>query len=154
MELFLRFLFHRMKLGHTIDDSRKKYPEITDELLKSLQKWADDRELPTIPEEQLALFAHSCHFDLAATKQCMHAYYTMRATIPEFFHDRDPRREYLQHSLKALYALIDFNQSFLINLTRVSIKMFSMLIEYIRIYFFFLSFFYYCICRVCTQLSL
>lgn len=103
-----------MKFGYTIDDSRKEYPEITDELLKSLQKWADDRELPKIPEEQLALFAHSCYFDLAATKRCMHAYYKMRATIPEFFNDRDPRREYLQHSLKALYAL---NQSSLINLT-------------------------------------
>ncbi|XP_029165568.1 alpha-tocopherol transfer protein-like isoform X2 [Nylanderia fulva] len=91
-----------MKFGYTIEESQKKYPEITDELLKSLQKWADDREIPKIPEEQLALFAHSCYFDLAATKRCMHAYYKMRATIPEFFHDRDPRREYLQHSLKAL----------------------------------------------------
>lgn len=103
-EIIINFLFHRMKFGHTIDDSRKKHPEITDELIKSLQKWADDRDLPKIPEEQLALFAHSCYYDLAATERCMDAYYRMRSTIPEIFHNRDP--EYLQHSLKALYVHI------------------------------------------------
>lgn len=91
-----------MKFGHTIDESQERYPEITDELLKSLQKWADDQDLPKIPKEQLALFAHSCYFDLAATKRCMDVYYRMRATIPEFFNDRDSGREDLQHSLKAL----------------------------------------------------
>ncbi|XP_012232115.2 clavesin-2-like [Linepithema humile] len=91
-----------MMLGHTIDDSRKKYPEITDKLLESLQEWAKNRNLPKIPEEQLALFAHSCYFDLEDTKRCMDAYYNMRTTIPEFFKDRDSRLDYLQHSLKAL----------------------------------------------------
>ncbi|XP_072747414.1 alpha-tocopherol transfer protein-like isoform X2 [Anoplolepis gracilipes] len=91
-----------MKFGHTIEESQRRYPEITDELLKSLQKWADDQDLPKIPKEQLALFAHSCYFDLASTKQCMDAYYRMRSTIPEFFNDRDPKREYLQRSLKVL----------------------------------------------------
>lgn len=91
-----------MKFGHTIEESQRRYPEITDELLKSLQTWADDQNLPKIPKEQLALFAHSCYFDLASTKQCMDAYYRMRSTIPEFFNDRDPKREYLQRSLKVL----------------------------------------------------
>ncbi|XP_011693795.1 PREDICTED: alpha-tocopherol transfer protein-like [Wasmannia auropunctata] len=91
-----------MKFGHAIEDSRKKYPEITDELLDSLQKWAKDRGLPKIPEEQLALFAHSCHFDTEATKQCMDVYYRMRTTVPEFFSDRDPTLDYLQHIMKVL----------------------------------------------------
>ncbi|KAH0955270.1 hypothetical protein HN011_000425 [Eciton burchellii] len=91
-----------MKFGHTIDDSRKKYPEITDELLEDLQKWAKNHGLPKIPEEQLALFAHSCYFNLDATKQCMDVYYRMRTTTPEFFRDRDSRLQYMQHSLKAL----------------------------------------------------
>ncbi|XP_011646402.1 alpha-tocopherol transfer protein-like [Pogonomyrmex barbatus] len=91
-----------MKFGHTIDESRKKYPEITNELLECLQKWAKDRGLPRIPEEQLALFAHSCYFDMDATKQCMNVYYRMRTTVPEFFKDRDISLDYLRHSLKAL----------------------------------------------------
>lgn len=95
-----------MKFGHTIDDSRKKYPEITVELLENLQEWAKDRGLSRIPEEQLALFAHSCYFDIEATKRCMNVYYRMRATIPEFFSERDSNLDYLQHSLKALYAFI------------------------------------------------
>lgn len=106
LNYYYNFLFHRMKFGHTIDDSRKKYPEITDELIKNLQRWADDRDLPKIPEEQLALFAHSCYYDLTATKRCMDAYYRMRSTIPEFFYDRDPKREYLLQSLKTLYVYI------------------------------------------------
>lgn len=91
-----------MRFGHTIDESRKKYPEITDELLENLQKWAKDRGLPRVPKEQLALFAHSCYFDMEATKRCMHVYYRMRATIPEFFSKRDSSLDYLQHSLRAL----------------------------------------------------
>lgn len=95
-----------MKFGHAIEDSRKKYPEITDELLENLQRWARDRGLPNIPEEQLALFAHSCYFDMEATKRCMHVYYQLRTTVPEFFSNRDTSLDYLQHSLKVLYAFI------------------------------------------------
>ncbi|XP_018377311.1 PREDICTED: clavesin-2-like, partial [Trachymyrmex cornetzi] len=90
-----------MRLGHTIEDSRKKYPEITDEILDCLQKWANDRGLPNIPKEQLALFAHSCYFDIEATRRCMNVYYSMRATIPELFNNRDSNLD-LQHSLKTL----------------------------------------------------
>ncbi|KYN21598.1 PREDICTED: alpha-tocopherol transfer protein-like [Trachymyrmex cornetzi] len=90
-----------MRLGHTIEDSRKKYPEITDEILDSLQKWANDRGLPNIPKEQLALFAHSCYFDIEATRQCMNVYYSMRATTPELFNNRDSNLD-LQQSLKTL----------------------------------------------------
>lgn len=95
-----------MKFGHTIDDSQKKYPEITNELLDNLQEWAKDRGFPKIPEEQLALFAHSCYFDLKATKRCMDVYYKMRTTTPEFFRDRDSSLQYMQHSLRALYVLL------------------------------------------------
>ncbi|KYN06019.1 Alpha-tocopherol transfer protein [Cyphomyrmex costatus] len=89
-----------MRFGHTIEDSRKKYPEITDEILNSLQKWANDLGLPNIPEEQLALFAHSCHFDMEATRRCMKVYYKIRATSPEFFNSRNSNS--LQFSLKTL----------------------------------------------------
>lgn len=93
-----------MKLGHTIDDSREKYPELTNELLEDLQTWAKEHGLPQIPDEQLALFAHSCYFDPQVAKQCMEVYYRMRTTIPEFFNNRDVRLEYLQHSLRVLYV--------------------------------------------------
>ncbi|XP_025161278.1 alpha-tocopherol transfer protein-like isoform X2 [Harpegnathos saltator] len=91
-----------MKLGHTIDDSRGKHPELTNELLEVLRNWAKERGLSRIPDEQLALFAHSCYFNLDATRRCMDVYYRMRTTVPEFFSDRDSRLEYLQHSLRAL----------------------------------------------------
>jgi len=107
--LYYYNIFHRMNFGHTLDDSRKKYPEITDELLDNLQKWAKDRGLPKIPEQQLALFAHSCYFDLEATKRCMNVYYRMRSTVPEFFSDRDSSLDYLQHSLKVAYVLISIS---------------------------------------------
>lgn len=94
-----------MKFGHSIDDSREKYPEITDDVLENLQAWAKTQDLPKIPEEQLALFFYSCYFNLEDTKRCMDVYYRMRTTIPEFFKNRDPRLEELQHSLKTLYVI-------------------------------------------------
>ena len=89
-------------LGHTIEESRIKYPELTNEILDELRVWGEERGLPNIPDEQLALFAHSCYFDKDASKQCMEVYYRLRATTPEFFNNRDPRADYLQHSFKAL----------------------------------------------------
>ncbi|XP_015520369.1 alpha-tocopherol transfer protein-like [Neodiprion pinetum] len=91
-----------MHLGHTIQDSRAKYPELTDEVLDDLQKWTEARGIPGVPVEQLALFTHSCYYDREATLRCMSVYYRMRATIPEFFANRDPKMECLQHSLRAL----------------------------------------------------
>ena len=93
-----------MKLGHTINDSREKYPEITDAILEELSAWSLERGLPEIPDVQLGIFAHSCYYDLEATKRCMTVYYRQRATVPEFFGNRDPRMDYLQQSLKALYV--------------------------------------------------
>lgn len=91
-----------MQLGHTIRESREKYPEITDEMLCDLRDWTRRRGLLAVPDEQLALFAHSCYFDLKATKQCMDVYYRMKFTIPEFFGNRDSRHEAMQFSLNVL----------------------------------------------------
>lgn len=97
-----------MKLGHTIEDSREKYPELTEEILDELRVWAVARGITQVPDEKLALFAQSCYFDLEAAKKCMTVYYKLRATVPEFFSNRDPRADYLQHSLRALYVFLLF----------------------------------------------
>ncbi|XP_043495071.1 alpha-tocopherol transfer protein-like [Polistes fuscatus] len=91
-----------MKLGHTIEDSRKKYPELTEELLLKLEEWTRQRNLTDIPIEQLAIFAHSCYFQTDATLQCMEAYYKIRTTFPEVFGNRDPKSEILQCTMKNL----------------------------------------------------
>lgn len=93
-----------LKLGHTLADSKAKWPEISESVLKELREWANERGLPDIPMEQLALFYHSCFYDKEATLKCMHTYYHMRANVPEFFANRNPREDYLQFSLKALYV--------------------------------------------------
>lgn len=93
-----------MRLGHSIDDSRAKYPELTDEVLEDLRKWAKENGIMDIPLEQLALFTHSCYFDREAAIRCMSVYYRMRANVPEFFSNRDPKMEYLQQSLRTLYV--------------------------------------------------
>lgn len=91
-----------MKLGHTIEDSKKKYPELSDELLDILEEWTQKRGLIGVPREQLALFAQSCYFNKDAILRCMDTYYKMRSTVPEFFGNRDPELENLRHSLKVL----------------------------------------------------
>lgn len=100
-------------LGHTIEDSRAKYPELTDQVIEDLRKWTEAKGLPDVPDEQLALFTHSCYFDREATLRCMSVYYRMRATVPEFFSNRDPKSENLQHSLRALYVSFFFLFHFL-----------------------------------------
>lgn len=95
-------LLSNMKLGHTIEDSREKYPELTEELLLKLEEWIRQRNLTGIPIEQLAIFAHSCYFQTDATLRCMEAYYKIRTTFPEVFSDRDPKSESLQCTLKKL----------------------------------------------------
>lgn len=102
-------VFHRiynlnMELGHTIEDSRKKYPELTNQVLEELRVYGEERGVAQVPDEKLALFAHSCYFDLEAAKRCMSVYYKLRSTVPEFFANRDPTSDYLQHSLKALWV--------------------------------------------------
>ncbi|KAG7200000.1 hypothetical protein KM043_014424 [Ampulex compressa] len=92
--------FENMELGHTIEDTKKKYPEITDEILEELQKRAQENNLSAIPKEQLAIFAHSCYFNVEAAARCMEVYYRMRSTIPEFFANRDPNLENLQRCLQ------------------------------------------------------
>ncbi|KAL2715238.1 alpha-tocopherol transfer protein-like isoform X2 [Vespula squamosa] len=93
---------HLMKLGHTIEDSRKKYSELTEELLEKLEEWIQQRNLSDVPREQLAIFAHSCYFQMDATLRCMETYYRIRTNAPEFFSNRDIKLENLQCSLKVL----------------------------------------------------
>lgn len=93
---------NRMRFDFTIEEMRKKCPELTEELLAELRNWALERELPVIPDEQLAMFAHSCYFEPEAAKRCMNCYYTMRATVPEFFGNRDPETDSVKQGLDAL----------------------------------------------------
>jgi hypothetical protein len=88
-----------LKLGHDISESQTRWPNLTNELLEELQFWAAKKSLPQIPIEQLAIFAHSCYYDKAATFRCMDSYYKMRATVPDFFSKRDPLLDNLQSKL-------------------------------------------------------
>lgn len=93
-----------MKLGHTIEDSRAKYPELTDDIINELRSWADEHGIPGIPDAQLGIFAHSCYYDVEATKRCMSVYYRMRSDTPEFFGNRDPTIDSMQQCLKIQYV--------------------------------------------------
>ncbi|XP_023248396.1 alpha-tocopherol transfer protein-like [Copidosoma floridanum] len=91
-----------MKLGHEASESRARWPSLTSELMAELQNWAAEHSLPAVPEEQLAIFAHSCYYNREATLRCMETYYRLRANAPEFFCTRDPLLEDVQSTLKAL----------------------------------------------------
>ncbi|KAI4488608.1 hypothetical protein M0802_011424 [Mischocyttarus mexicanus] len=91
-----------MKLGHTIEDSRKKYPELTEELLLKLEEWIRERNLSGIPIEQLAIFAHSCNFQTDATLRCMEAYYKIKKNCPQIFSNRDSKSESLEFTLNVI----------------------------------------------------
>ncbi|XP_046825623.1 alpha-tocopherol transfer protein-like isoform X2 [Vespa crabro] len=135
-----------MKLGHTIEDSRKKYPELTEELLEKLKEWLQQCNLSDVPQEQLAIFAQSCYFQTDATLRCMETYYRIRTSTPEFFSNRDIKLDNLQCSLKVLEFVIlpvpDPNGYNIIfhrladtkatHLTRISIGSIRKLFEYVQ----------------------
>ncbi|XP_043289592.1 alpha-tocopherol transfer protein-like [Venturia canescens] len=94
-----------MQLGHTLEQSKLKYPELNDDIIKGLRLWAEAHNTSNVPDEQLALFAHSCYYDLETTKRCVASYYKLRAIVPEFFHNRDPRSDSIQRAFKTLHFL-------------------------------------------------
>ncbi|KAL7303038.1 hypothetical protein TKK_0004257 [Trichogramma kaykai] len=92
-----------MKLGHELAESRGRWPRLTDDLLAELQSWAGGHGLPEVPPEQLAIFAHSCHYEREATLACMDCYYRLRAQVPDFFAARDPTSQASLNALKVVY---------------------------------------------------
>lgn len=91
-----------MKFEYNIEDLKKKFPELTDELLETLHNWTILHGLPPVPHEKLALFAHSCYFDTDRAIRCMHHFYKLRSTTPEFFRNMDPGHETMQRTFEIL----------------------------------------------------
>nr|CAD7257530.1 unnamed protein product [Timema shepardi] len=73
--------------------------------LQAIREWLDKQpHLPHhIDDARLERFLYGCKFSLERTKTLLDAYYTVRAGVPEFFQDRDPRRSDIQKCCKDIY---------------------------------------------------
>ncbi|KAJ9574053.1 hypothetical protein L9F63_008579 [Diploptera punctata] len=66
-------------------------PEEYKEDIEELRQWlTEQHHLPTLTDEHLNLFLHSCEGNLMRTKVTMENYFTLRTHTPELFANRNP----------------------------------------------------------------
>ncbi|KDR18315.1 alpha-tocopherol transfer protein-like [Zootermopsis nevadensis] len=90
-----------------INDEFTKNPELKKKDLQELKCWLGTQmHLPSISEEQLIVFLHSCYYDVARTKNCIETYYTLRTKTPEIFTNRDLKHPENQKMLTVLNYIV------------------------------------------------
>ncbi|KAI5722460.1 hypothetical protein M8J76_008718 [Diaphorina citri] len=64
-----------------------------------LKQWISHQQhIPkTLRDEDILMFLHSCYYHLKNCERALSSYYTMRATIPEFFCDRNFKTGTMQY---------------------------------------------------------
>ncbi|XP_069680007.1 retinol-binding protein pinta-like isoform X3 [Periplaneta americana] len=72
-------------------DGMFQKPKEYEEDIKLLRCWTQTQpHLPSLSDEHLYLFLHSCERSLARTKATIEQYYTLRTHTPDLFGNRDP----------------------------------------------------------------
>nr|CAD7460256.1 unnamed protein product [Timema tahoe] len=66
-------------------------------------------------DARLERFLYGCKFSLERTKTLLDAYYTVRAGVPEFFQDRDPRRSDIQKCCKDIITENTLHSDFVLS---------------------------------------
>uniref|UniRef100_A0A0A9YG14 Alpha-tocopherol transfer protein-like protein n=1 Tax=Lygus hesperus TaxID=30085 RepID=A0A0A9YG14_LYGHE len=88
----------------TAEQEFAKNADLKKEDLATLRDWAAAQpHLPKITEEQMILFFHSCYWDIENTKSCINVYYNTRSNTPEFFSNRDAKKQNLKQALQVLH---------------------------------------------------
>ncbi|XP_067014819.2 alpha-tocopherol transfer protein-like [Anabrus simplex] len=88
----------------TVEEERRRNPELKEDDLQHLRDWnSKQAHLPTIPDDQLILFLHSCYWSLERAKKTIDACFTIRTHSPEFFSRRDP----LLPEVQSMWEVID-----------------------------------------------
>ncbi|KAK3924762.1 Alpha-tocopherol transfer protein-like [Frankliniella fusca] len=73
----------------TLEEERKKRPEVRDQDLQAFREWVDKQpHLPKVSDAELALFLHTCYYRLEPAKAALDTYFTVRTHAPELFTDR------------------------------------------------------------------
>ncbi|XP_026273568.1 alpha-tocopherol transfer protein-like [Frankliniella occidentalis] len=73
----------------TLEEERKKRPEVKDEDLQAFRDWVDKQpHLPKVSDAELVLFLHTCYYRLEPAKTALDTYFTVRTHAPELFTDR------------------------------------------------------------------
>lgn len=80
-------------------------PEMTQQDLDHLRDWLNKQpHLPHhIEDARLERFLYGCKLNVERTQRVLDTYYMVRATVPEFFRDRDPLARDMQLSFQHLH---------------------------------------------------
>ncbi|XP_067014712.2 alpha-tocopherol transfer protein-like [Anabrus simplex] len=88
----------------SIEEEMRKNPELKEDDLQHLREWNSKQpHLPTIPDDQLILFLHSCYWSLERAKKTIDACFTIRTHSPELFSRRDP----LLPEMQSMWEVMD-----------------------------------------------
>lgn len=88
-----------LKLNHPFLDGLKKHPEGKKKDVQKMKSWMSTQaHLPEVGDEFLHLFLHACYYSHEKTKNAIEAWFTIKASNPTIFGNRDP----LEPKMKAL----------------------------------------------------
>ncbi|KAF5284121.1 hypothetical protein FQR65_LT00121 [Abscondita terminalis] len=88
------------KLQHPFMDGLKEVPQSKAKDLKKIKTWmANQPHLPVISDEYIHLFLHACFYNQDKTKHTIETYFTIRASTPSIFADRNPHSESMNYML-------------------------------------------------------
>ncbi|XP_044261487.1 alpha-tocopherol transfer protein-like [Tribolium madens] len=79
------------KLRHPFIDGLRNVPDNRKKELNKIKIWMNSQpHLPHISDEYIYLFLHAAYYNIDKTKTCIENYFTIRASAPAIFNDRDP----------------------------------------------------------------
>jgi hypothetical protein len=79
------------QLRHPFIDGLKLVPENRKKELNKIRIWMHSQpHFPHISDEYIYLFLHAGCYNIEKTKSCIESYFTIRASAPSIFADRDP----------------------------------------------------------------
>lgn len=89
-----------LKYSHPFIDGVHKNPENRKKELNKIKSWLNTQpHLPIISDEFIYLFLHASYYNIDKTKHMMEMYFTIRASNPTIFSDRDVYNERMQLTL-------------------------------------------------------
>ncbi|XP_046980642.1 uncharacterized protein LOC124545744 [Schistocerca americana] len=97
--------FKKLSIDFHSKINKTKMSGVKKEDMEALREWLKKQpHLPSLPDDQLVLFLHSCYYSIERAKQALDVCYTVRTHAPEVFSNRDPKLPKVQAAMNVIEA--------------------------------------------------
>ncbi|XP_063240211.1 alpha-tocopherol transfer protein-like [Bacillus rossius redtenbacheri] len=87
----------------SLEEEYQNNPCLRREDISNLKEWLTQHpHLPAVPDEMLIMFLHACNYKTDATKHTVERHYSLKASAPEVWSNRDPSRPEVQRALQII----------------------------------------------------